>query len=130
MTIGSFDKEHLDKGEVLEEKLCVKVAKIGNSLRMTLPKVICRPLGIKEGDTMILNLNGKNALYVKVVKVGNSLRLTLPKAICKSYDIQAGDELLLDLKKDEVLIEKVVKHSKLIKIKKFLFEGLTSFPSR
>ena len=79
---------------------------------------------------MILNLNGKNALYVKVVKVGNSLRLTLPKAICKSYDIQAGDELLLDLKKDEVLIEKVVKHSKLIKIKKFLFEGLASFPSR
>jgi AbrB family looped-hinge helix DNA binding protein len=112
------------RGEAQEEKLCIKVAKIGNSLRMTLPKVFCKPLGIKEGDIMILNLNGQDVIDVRVVKVGNSLRLTLPKAICRSFDIQAGDELQLDLKRNEVIIEKVVRHSKLIKIKKFLFDGI------
>jgi len=46
----------------------IKVVKIGNSLRITIPKEITEFLKIIEGDTVILTVNDGN-IYVKKQKI-------------------------------------------------------------
>jgi AbrB family looped-hinge helix DNA binding protein len=44
--------------------LTIKVVKVGNSLRMTIPKDVCRALDIKAGDMLEIGLSD-NAMTVK-----------------------------------------------------------------
>ncbi len=44
----------------------VKLVKIGNSLRMTLPKEVCDAIGLKEGNTLGVSVTDTE---VKVRKV-------------------------------------------------------------
>lgn len=43
----------------------IKVVKVGNSLRMTIPKEICEALNIKEGDTLAVTTTNGEILVKK-----------------------------------------------------------------
>jgi len=43
----------------------VKAVMIGNSMRMTIPKPICKTLGIKAGDTLSVGLTNGSMIVEK-----------------------------------------------------------------
>ncbi|MCP8321958.1 MAG: AbrB/MazE/SpoVT family DNA-binding domain-containing protein [archaeon] len=46
-------------------KIKVKVVKVGNSLRMTIPKDIVREMGLKAGDQLLVSLTDSQMLVEK-----------------------------------------------------------------
>jgi len=44
----------------------VKVVRVGNSLRMTIPKEVTRALDIEEGDTLEVGLNDHSIIVKKI----------------------------------------------------------------
>jgi putative addiction module antidote len=49
----------------MSEGTRLKVVKVGNSLRVSIPKPIAEALGIKEGDTVLLKIEGGRILMIK-----------------------------------------------------------------
>ena len=51
--------------ETLPVKFTLKVAQVGNSLRVTLPKEICEHMGIKKGDAVSMWVDNSHVVLEK-----------------------------------------------------------------
>jgi len=58
---------HTIRGMIMPIQFEMSVVKVGNSLRMTIPKEIVRAMNLEKGDTLLVGMNNGDMIVKKKI---------------------------------------------------------------